>query len=74
MARCFGCHLERSLGPVPVQGQTAALPEVLCGRCSKAVDFGLGILDGLGFDISFKAAAAEAAEAPQANRKGRGST
>lgn len=49
MARCFGCHLERSLGPVPVQGSPAGT--VLCPRCSKQIDQSVGILEALGFEV-----------------------
>ena len=49
MARCFGCHLERSLGPVPVQGTPSG--QVLCPRCSKQIDQSVGILEALGFTV-----------------------
>ena len=50
MARCFGCHLERSLGPVPVQGSPSG--QVLCPRCSKQIDQSIGILEALGFVVN----------------------
>lgn len=50
MARCFGCHLERSLGPVPVQGSPSGT--VLCPRCSKQIDQSVGILEALGFVVN----------------------
>ena len=50
MARCFGCHLERSLGPVPVQGTPSG--QVLCPRCSKQIDQSIGILEALGFVVT----------------------
>jgi len=50
MARCFGCHLERSLGPVPAQGSPAG--QVLCPRCSKQIDQSIGILEALGFVVN----------------------
>ncbi len=48
--RCFGCHLERNLGPVPVQGSPAG--QVLCPRCSKQIDQSVGILEALGFVVN----------------------
>lgn len=51
VSRCFGCHLERQLGPVPVQGTPHH--EVLCGRCSKQVDQAVGILEALSIELSY---------------------
>ncbi len=48
--RCFGCHLERNLGPVPVPGSPAG--QVLCPRCSKQIDQSVGILEALGFVVN----------------------
>ncbi|KKL06996.1 hypothetical protein LCGC14_2590440 [marine sediment metagenome] len=50
MSRCFGCHLERNLGAVPVQGSPAG--QVLCPRCSKQIDQSIGILEALGFVVN----------------------
>lgn len=75
MARCFGCHLERNLGPVPVEGSPAG--QVLCPRCSKQIDQAVGILDALGFEVFHQTSfhttePPNASESPETNRKGPG--
>ena len=49
MARCFGCHLERQLRPVPVQGGPST--EALCSGCSRNVDQSVGMLEALGYQV-----------------------
>ena len=50
MARCISCHLERQLGPLPIQG-TATLGEQVCPRCSKDIDRSMGVLSIFGIEV-----------------------
>ncbi len=67
MARCIGCHLERQLGPLPVQGHS--VPDCLCPRCSKDLDRSLGILDLLGLEIIVQPIGRTDEVAPRRTRK-----
>lgn len=63
MARCIGCHLERQLGPLPVQG-TNTLGVQVCPKCSKDIDRSLGILGIFGIEILLPTDSEPPVEAP----------
>ncbi len=65
MARCMSCHLERQLGPLPVQGATHLGPQV-CPKCSKDIDRSLGVLSIFGLEVLLPT---EVATAPEAQKK-----
>lgn len=71
MARCMSCHLERQLGPLPVQGATHLGPQV-CPKCSKDIDRSLGVLEVFGLKVMLPAEVAEALESTEAPKKVRG--
>ena len=50
MARCISCHLERQLGPLPIQG-ASSLGEQVCPRCSKELDRSMGVLSIFGIEV-----------------------
>ena len=68
MARCMSCHLERQLGPLPVQGATHLGPQV-CPKCSKDIDRSLGVLEVFGLKVMLPTEVAEAPEEPETNAK-----
>ncbi len=68
MARCMSCHLERQLGPLPVQGTSHLGPQV-CPKCSKDIDRSLGVLDIFGLIVMLPTEAAEASESTEADAK-----
>lgn len=64
MARCIGCHLERQLGPLPVEGTSKLGPQV-CPKCSKELDRSLGILGIFGIEVLLPVEAAAALESSE---------
>ncbi len=68
MARCMSCHLERQLGPLPVQGATHLGPQV-CPKCSKDIDRSLGVLSIFGLEVMLPTEVAEASESTEADDK-----
>ena len=73
MARCMSCHLERQLGPLPVQGANHLGPQV-CPKCSKDIDRSLGVLEVFGLIVMLPTEVAEASEAPETSKKPRQGT
>ncbi len=71
MARCIGCHLERQLGPLPVQGANTLGVQV-CPKCSKDIDRSLGILGIFGIDVLLPVESAAASESTEEPKKTRG--
>lgn len=69
MARCIGCHLERQLGPLPVEG-TNQLGVQVCPKCSKDIDRSLGILGIFGLKVLLPTDAPEEADTSKEVRKG----
>ena len=68
MARCIGCHLERQLGPLPVEGANSLGVQV-CPRCSKDIDRSLGILGIFGIQVLLPTEASEIPKASEAKEK-----
>lgn len=71
MARCMSCHLERQLGPLPVQGATHLGPQV-CPKCSKELDRSLGVLEVFGIRVMLPTEVSDATESTEATKKTRG--
>lgn len=68
MARCIGCHLERTLGPLPVEG-TTTLGVQVCPRCSKDIDRSLGILGIFGIEVLLPTEASDIPKASEGKEK-----
>ncbi len=68
MARCMSCHLERQLGPLPVQGATHLGPQV-CPKCSKDIDRSLGVLSIFGLEVMLPTEVAVASESTEGDEK-----
>lgn len=68
MARCMSCHLERQLGPLPVQG-AGHLGAQVCPKCSKDIDRSLGVLAIYGLEVMLPTEAAEASVDPESTKK-----
>ncbi len=73
MARCISCHLERQLGPLPVQG-TNTLGVQVCPKCSKDIDRSLGVLAIFGLEVLLPVEKADVPESTETPKKVRGKT
>lgn len=73
MARCMSCHLERQLGPLPVEG-TNTLGVQVCPKCSKDIDRSLGVLSIFGIEVMLPAEVVHGSDSPETNKKTRGKT
>ncbi len=69
MARCISCHLERQLGPLPIQG-ASSLGEQVCPRCSKELDRSMGVMSIFGIEVLLPTESREASDGPESNEKG----
>ncbi len=68
MARCMSCHLERQLGPLPVQGTNHLGPQV-CPKCSKDIDRSLGVLEVFGLTVMLPIEVAEGSGSTEGDAK-----
>jgi hypothetical protein len=68
VARCIGCHLERQLGPLPIEG-TNSLGVQVCPKCSKDIDRSLGVLAIFGIDVLLPTEAADIPPATETKKK-----